>query len=137
MVDLEIKQLEIAINAEKHKDKINLLKEQFVENDKLLQQAIALQNEDQPQDAPSGLGAIYDGDGTQNEKYLYLKTLYVVFYKLLLEELFKQLGLEEVEYNIFFSNSIVPYYPNELSACEMKSANVKRVISMLEEKDKT
>lgn len=36
MVDLEIKQLEIAINAEKHKDKINLLKEQFVENDKLL-----------------------------------------------------------------------------------------------------
>ena len=125
MVDLEIKQLEIAINAEKHKDKINLLKEQFVENDKLLQQAIALQNEDQPQ------------NNTQNEKYLYLKTLYVVFYKLLLEELFKQLGLEEVEYNIFFSNSIVPYYPNELSACEMKSANVKRVISMLEEKDKT
>ena len=137
MVDLEIKQLEIAINAEKHKDKINLLKEQFVENDKLLQQAIALQNEDQPQDAPSGLRASVGGDGTQNEKYLYLKTLYVVFYKLLLEELFKQLGLEEVEYNIFFSNSIVPYYPNELSACEMKSANVKRVISMLEEKDKT
>lgn len=124
MVDLEIKQLEIAINAEKHKDKINLLKEQFVENDKLLQQAIALQNEDQPQ------------NNTQNEKYLYLKTLYVVFYKLLLEELFKQLGLEEVEYNIFFSNSIVPYYTNELSACEMKSANVKRVISMLEDKDK-
>lgn len=161
MVDLEIKQLEIAINAEKHKDKINLLKEQFIENDKLLQQAIALQDENQPQDAPSGLGASVGGDarkagqeplanvvcsrdlrsrlrddGTQNEKYLYLKTLYVVFYKLLLEELFKQLGLEEVEYNIFFSNSIVPYYTNELSACEMKSANVKRVISMLEEKDK-
>ena len=135
MVDLEIKQLEIAINAEKHKDKINLLKEQFVENDKLLQQAIALQNEDQPQDARfAGQEPLRD-DNTQNEKYLYLKTLYVVFYKLLLEELFKQLGLEEVEYNIFFSNSIVPYYPNELSACEMKSANVKRVISMLEEKD--
>ena len=65
-----------------------------------------------------------------------MKTLYVIFYKLLLEELFKQLGLEEIEYNIFFSNSIVPYYPNELSSCEMKSSNVKRVISMLEEKDK-
>lgn len=42
VVDLEIKQLEIAIGAEKYKDKINLLKEQFIENDKLLQQAINL-----------------------------------------------------------------------------------------------
>lgn len=37
--NLEVKQLELAINAEKNKDKIELLREQFVENDKLLQQA--------------------------------------------------------------------------------------------------
>ena len=30
----------------------------------------------------------------------------------------------------------MPYYTNELSACEMKATNVKRVINMLEEKDK-
>lgn len=34
--NLEVKQLEMAINAEKNKDKIELLREQFVENDKLL-----------------------------------------------------------------------------------------------------
>lgn len=131
-VEMEIKQLELAIGADKHKDKIDLLKEQFIENDKLLQKAISLQNESQKEDTKKD-----DSENeAKNEKYIYLKTLYVVFYKLLLEELFKQLGLEEVEYNIFFSNSIVPYYTNELSACEMNSSNVKRIISMLEEKDK-
>lgn len=54
---------------------------------------------------------------------------------MLLEELFKELELEDIEYNIFFSNAIIPYYSNELSTCEMKSSNIKRVISMLEEKD--
>ena len=39
-------------------------------------------------------------------------------------------------YILSIGNSIVPYYPNELSSCEMKSSNVKRIINMLEEKDK-
>ncbi len=55
---------------------------------------------------------------------------------MLIEELIKKLNLEDINYEIFYSNSQLPYFVNELSGYELTASNVKRVISMLDEQDK-
>lgn len=82
------------------------------------------------------MGQTHNADTSSKDQYLYLKSLYTAFYKILLEQLFKELKLENIEYNIFYSNSLIPYYINELSGYELNADNVKRVINMLDESDK-
>lgn len=55
---------------------------------------------------------------------------------MLIEELVKKLNLEDINYEIFYSNSQIPYFVNELSGYELTASNVKRVINMLDEQDK-
>ena len=55
---------------------------------------------------------------------------------MLIEELIKKLNLEDINYEIFYSNSQLPYFVNELSGYELTASNVKRVINMLDEQDK-
>ena len=55
---------------------------------------------------------------------------------MLIEELIKKLNLEDINYEIFYSNSQLPYFVNELSGYELTASNIKRVISMLDEQDK-
>ena len=55
---------------------------------------------------------------------------------MLIEELIKKLNLEDINYEIFYSNANIPYFVNELSGYELTAANIKRVINMLEEQDK-
>lgn len=55
---------------------------------------------------------------------------------MLIEELVKKLNLEDINYEIFYSNASLPYFVNELSGYELTASNVKRVINMLDEQDK-
>ena len=55
---------------------------------------------------------------------------------MLIEEIIKSFNLEDINYEIFYSNSQLPYFVNELSGYELTASNVKRVISMLDEQDK-
>ena len=55
---------------------------------------------------------------------------------MLIEELIKKLNLEDINYEIFYSNSQLPYFVNEPSGYELTASNIKRVISMLDEQDK-
>ena len=45
----------------------------------------------------------------------------------------KSFNLEDINYEIFYSNANIPYFVNELSGYELTAANIKRVINMLEE----
>ena len=55
---------------------------------------------------------------------------------MLIEEIIKSFNLEDINYEIFYSNSQLPYFVNELSGYELTASNIKRVISMLDEQDK-
>ena len=52
---------------------------------------------------------------------------------MLIEEIIKSFNLEDINYEIFYSNTNIPYFVNELSGYELTAANIKRVINMLEE----